>query len=133
MGPGYLADTHLALWLLAGSDRLPGLAKELMTAGEGAWYLSAVSIWEVMLKHQVRPARMLIDAPTFARDCQSAGFRILQLETGHIFEAGELPTEGVHKDPFDRMLLAQARCENLALVTHDRAFGAYRDQHVVLV
>lgn len=97
------------------------------------WYLSSISIWEVMLKHQVHPDKMIIDAATFMRDCESAGFRILQLATEHILEAAELPTEGVHKDPFDRMFLAQARFENFVLVTHDHAFKAYRDSHVLLV
>lgn len=128
-----LADTHLALWLLAGSDRLPVKAREMMTQPGQTWYLSVVSIWEVMLKHQVHPEKMIIDAPTFARDSQMAGFRILGLIPGHVFEAGELPTEGVHKDSFDRMLLAQARYENFALVTHDCAFADYDDSHVILV
>lgn len=128
-----LADTHLALWLLAGSDRLPQRARKMMTRPGETWYLSVVSIWEVMLKHQVHPEKTLIDAPTFARDSQTAGFRILGLIPGHIFEAGELPSEGVHKDPFNRMLLAQARYENFVLVMHDRAFADYNDSHVVLV
>lgn len=129
----YLADTHLALWLLAGSERLPRQAKELMTRPGEVWYLSTVSVWEVMLKHQVHPDKMVIDASTFLRDCQAAGFRILQLLPEHILEAAELPVECVHKDPLDRMLLAQARRENFVLVTHDRAFGAYGDSHVLLV
>lgn len=86
-----------------------------------------------MLKHQVHPDRMVMDAPTFTRDSLAAGFRILQLVPEHIFEAAMLPTRGVHKDPFDRMLLAQARHENFVLVTHDEAFAAYADQHVLLV
>lgn len=105
----------------------------MMASADATWYLSAVSIWEVMPKHQVHPDKMVIDAPTFERDCEEAGFRILPLETGHIFEAANLPTDGVHKDPLDRMLLAQARYENFSFVTHDRAFAAYHDRHVVLV
>lgn len=128
-----LADTHLVLWLLDDSERLPQKARELMRKPGETWYLSTVSIWEVMLKHQVHPDKMLIDAPTFMRDSAAAGLRILQLKPEHIFEAAELPTEGVHRDPFDRMLLAQARYENFAFVTHDRAFSFYNDQHVMLV
>lgn len=129
----YLADTHLALWLLAGSSSLPEKARQLMADPHQTWYVSSVSIWEVMLKHQAHPNKMLIDAPNFAHDCEEAGFRILQLVPQHIFEAAELPTEGVHKDPFDRMLLAQARVEGFTLATHDQAFKGYRDPHVLLV
>lgn len=129
----FLADTHLVLWLLAGSERMPGRARELMEDPGATWYLSSISIWEVMLKHQAHPDKMIIDAPAFARDSEEAGMRVLQLRPEHIFEAAELPADGVHKDPFDRMLLAQARCENIALVTHDSAFSSYGDKHVMLV
>ena len=131
---GYLADTHLALWLIGGSDKLPERAKDMMCGNAtGPWYLSAISIWEVMLKHQTHPEQMLIDAETFLRDCEAAGFRTLGFEPSHVFEASRLPLIDRHKDPFDRMLLAQARSENLTLVTHDEPFGLYDDPHVMLV
>ena len=130
---GYLADTHLALWLIDGSEKLPERAKEMMCGGAGPWYLSLVSVWEVMLKHQVRPEQMLIDAETFELDCEAAGFRLLRLEPSHIFEASRLPLIKQHKDPFDRMLIAQAKSENMTLVTHDGSFGLYNDPHVLLV
>jgi len=130
---GYLADTHLALWLIDGSEKLPAIAKEMMCGGAGPWYLSTVSVWEVMLKHQVRPEQMLVDAETFLGDCEAAGFKILGLEPGHIFEASRLPLIKQHKDPFDRMLLAQARRESITLATHDKTFALYEDPHVLLV
>ena len=130
---GYLADTHLALWLIDGSDKLPARAREMMCGGSGPWYLSSISVWEVMLKHQVRPEQMLIDAETFLRDCEASGFRLLGLEAPHIFEASRLPLPKEHKDPFDRMLLAQAISENMTLVTHDGSFALYDDAHVLPV
>lgn len=128
-----IADTHLALWLIDGSDKLPDHAKEMMCSPGKTWYLSMVSIWEVMLKHQAHPEQMLIDAETFLHDCEAAGFRLLRLEAPHIFEASRLPLIEEHKDPFDRMLLAQAREENMALVTHDASLSLYEDPHVLLV
>lgn len=130
---GYLADTHLALWLIAGSDRLPKAARTLMEAPGQNWYLSVISVWEVMLKHQAHPDRMLIDAGTFLDDCEASGFRILPLRPEHMLEASRLPIEGVHKDPFDRILLAQACSEGLTLVSHDRAFEAYGNDHVIVL
>lgn len=130
---GYLADTHLALWLIDGSDKLPVRAKDMMCGEAGLWYLSVVSVWEVMLKHQTRPEQMLIDAETFLRDCEASGFRLLGIEPPHVFEASRLPLLKIHKDPFDRMLLAQARSENMTLVTHDQLLGLYDDPHVLLV
>ena len=130
---GNIADTHLALWLIDGSDRLPDPAKKIMCSPGETWYISIVSIWEVMLKHQVHPEQLLIDAQTFLFDCEAAGFRLLRLEAPHIFEASRLPLVEKHKDPFDRMLLAQARSENMMLVTHDSLLGLYEDPHILLV
>lgn len=130
---GYIADTHMALWFIAGSDRLPKAARTIMEAPGENWYLSVISVWEVMLKHQTHPDQMLIDADTFLRDCEATGFRVMPLQPEHVLAASQLPVEGVHKDPFDRILLAQACSENLTLVTHDRAFDAYANNHVIVL
>ena len=128
-----IADTHLALWLIGGSEKLPPRAKELMCSGREPWYLSVVSVWEVMLKHQAHPEQVLIDAETFLRDCKASGFRLLGLEAAHVVEASRLPQLKRHKDPFDRMLIAQARSENMTLVTHDSSMELYEDPHILLV
>lgn len=129
----YLSDTHIALWFIDGSPKLSGKAWNLMCSSGNTWYLSTVSVWEVMLKHQAHPNNMEIDAMTFVRKCEESGFKLLDLKLSHIYEAAELPVEGMHKDPFDRALLAQARVDGLTFVTHDKAFAAYEDSHVLLV
>ena len=92
-----------------------------------------MSVWEVMLKHQVRPEQMPIDAKTLLSDCEAAGLKILDLRPGHIFAAAWLPVIPERKDPFDRMLLAQARAAGGELVIHDKAFARSGDDCVVLV
>lgn len=129
----YLVDTHIALWLLADSPQLPQIVRGIADNRVSILTVSIVSLWEVMLKHQAHPDKLAVDAPTFAHDCKAAHFETLGLSPVHVLEAADLPTEGVHKDPFDRMLLAQARVENFTLLTHDRAFAAYDDSHVLLV
>ena len=113
----YLADTHIALWLIAEPDLLPAKAKAMMENPGNDWFLSLASVWEVALKHAKRPDSLPMTAKEFHGDCIESG----------------LPVEGVHGDPFDRILLAQAECEDLLLVTHDAAFDAYHNEYVVLV
>ena len=129
----YLADTHLALWLIAAPERLSSRAKTMMENPENEWYLSLISVWEVALKHAKRPDRLPMSAEEFHGHCARAGLSDLSLELTHVYRAGALPTQGVHGDPFDRILLAQASCEDMHLVTHDSAFEDYHDEHVVLV
>ena len=129
----YLADTHIALWLIAEPERLPARARGMMENPDNSWYLSLASVWEVALKHAKRPDRLPMTAESFHDDCIRSGLRDLPIHLGHVYKAGALPVEGVHGDPFDRMLLAQASCEDLLLVTHDAALERYGDEHVVLV
>lgn len=129
----YLADTHMALWLIADPDRLPDRARAMMENPENDWFLSLASVWEVALKHAKRPDRLPMGAEEFHDTCIRSGFLDLPLKLAHVYRAGALPVVGVHGDPFDRMLLAQAAHEGLLLVTHDTAFERYDDEHVVLV
>ena len=129
----YLADTHIALWLIADPDRLPDRARAMMENPDNDWFLSLASVWEVTLKHAKRPDRLPMTAEEFHADCSRSGFSDLPLEIAHVCRTGALPVEGVHGDPFDRMLLAQAACEDMLLVTHNAAFDAYGDEHVILV
>lgn len=128
-----LVDTHIALWFIAASERLPKAAHELLRSQRGPCYVSIVSAWEVMLKHQSRPDQMIIDAGTFVRDCEESGFTLLGLKPEHVNMAATLPAMARHKDHFDRMLLAQAQAENLSFITHDRAFEAYESPNIMLV
>ena len=129
----YLMDTHLALWLIADPERLSKKAVQLMEDPDNEWLLSAVSVWEVALKHAKRPDRMPMTSREFHDDCIRSGMKDLPLTLEHVYAAGDLPTEGVHGDPFDRMLLAQARTEGLRLVTHDAAFALYGGGSAILV
>jgi PIN domain nuclease of toxin-antitoxin system len=114
-----LLDTHTVLWWRQDSRRL-GRAVRRAIADAAVVYVSAASAWEVAIKSAI--GRLELDE-AFETHVQEAGFEPLPITFAHAAEVARLPPH--HADPFDRMLVAQARLERLALVTHDRRFLAY--------
>ena len=115
-----LVDTHALLWALAEPDRLRDEARRALTDGRNVVLVSAASIWEIAIKR----AAGKLDAPDDLLEVLSAtGFEILPIIGQHAIEAGTLPM--VHRDPFDRMLVAQARIEGLRIVTTDARIATY--------
>ena len=118
-----LLDTHVLLWFQADDPALPKEAEQLIRSRDNEAYVSMVSLWEIGLKHGIGklPLHMPLDA--FLGTITEAHFRILPLERPHIVAAAPLPLH--HRDPFDRMLIAQAKHEGMRLITVDQHFPAY--------
>jgi PIN domain nuclease of toxin-antitoxin system len=115
-----LLDTHAALWWLADDERLGPNAIEYLTDGANEVLLSAAVVWEVAIKRALGK----LDVPDdFAPTLLGAGAVGLPVTLQHASAVAELPAH--HRDPFDRMLIAQARLENAVLVSHDQALSAY--------
>ncbi|BCB73962.1 type II toxin-antitoxin system VapC family toxin [Phytohabitans flavus] len=113
-----LLDTHVVLWWLADDPTLHVDIKDILDVEPDA-YVSAATLWEVSVKQalgKLEPA----DLPDRIR---AAGFRELPMTSTHALAAGRLPP--IHRDPFDRMLVAQAQCEDLTLVTRDEYIQKY--------
>jgi PIN domain nuclease of toxin-antitoxin system len=108
-----LLDTHVVIWWLVDD---PTLAEDIKAAldTEPEVYLSAATVWEVAIKQALGKLTQPADLPQRILD---SGFRELPITAAHALAAGGLPP--IHRDPFDRMLIAQARCEDLTLVTRD--------------
>ena len=123
-GAGLLLDTHAFIWWATSDARLSPGAREAIAERDTAVFLSVVTAWEMAIKHALgrlelaEPPRSLVYGQ-IARH----GYRTLPVELEHVLRAGELP---LHQgDPFDRLLIAQARTEGLALVSADAVFGRY--------
>jgi PIN domain nuclease of toxin-antitoxin system len=115
-----LLDTHALLWALADPDRLSDDAHEAVRDGRNEVLVSAASVWEIAIKR----AAGKLDAPDDLLDVTvAAGFQSLPISAQHALLAGALPRH--HRDPFDRMLVAQARAESLLIVTRDPRFAPY--------
>ena len=117
-----LLDTHLVLWWLANRRSLSKTARELIGDPENAVFVSAVSLWEIWLKESLGKLRVPAD---FEAALAAESFERLPLTAAQTRHVARLPWH--HRDPFDRMLVAQARAENLTLLTADRALAAYGD------
>ena len=114
-----LLDTHLLLWAFAAPERLPIRARRRIDLSEV--FVSAVSIWEVSIKASL--GKIQADANLLLAEIEPAGFTLLPISGEHAVAVGLLPS--IHRDPFDRMLVAQARTEPLILLTNDAALTAY--------
>jgi PIN domain nuclease of toxin-antitoxin system len=108
-----LLDTHVVLWWLADDPGLPEEIKDRLDH-EPDVRVSAATIWEIAIKQALGKISAPADLSDRVRD---SGFRELPIDFTHAVAAGRLPL--IHRDPFDRMLVAQARCEDLTLVTRD--------------
>lgn len=117
-----LLDTHALLWWLADDARLSVTARDAIADPERTIYASPASAWEIATKHRIGrlpEARELL--ADFSGILARARFEELPITTKHAVLAGTLA--GAHRDPFDRMLVAQALCEGLEVVTMDEAIG----------
>lgn len=116
---GYLLDTCVLLWWLSGDPRL---SREWEERLRGARCLvSAASIWETAIKHQL--GKLPLSPQALVTAAQQAGFALLAITPDHAAATALLPPH--HKDPFDRLLIAQARSEGVLLLSTDRALKRY--------
>lgn len=118
-----LTDTHVLLWAAGQSNRLPKEARKLIeAAGDQRWF-SVVSLWEIAIKRALRRADFDIDPRRLRRGLLDNDWRELVVSADHALATQDLPP--LHKDPFDRLLLAQAHVEGLTLVTSDALVARY--------
>jgi PIN domain nuclease of toxin-antitoxin system len=115
-----LVDTHVFLWWCADDRRLSAALRAALRDGANEVYLSAASVWEMKIKEAL--GRLRTPEPVSAAALR-LGFEPLPIQFGHAEATSQLPP--LHRDPFDRMLVAQARVESLTLVTRDPAIRSY--------
>jgi PIN domain nuclease of toxin-antitoxin system len=118
-----LLDTHAFLWFMAGDLRLSGTARRAIDDNAGELWLSAASVWEMAIKASLR--RLTLPAPTsdYIADKVQRGLQILTVDWPVAAAVERLPFH--HRDPFDRLIIAQARAERMDVVTKDKVFRKY--------
>ena len=117
----YLLDTHVVLWLGAAPERIPAGVMELMEDPSNTLLFSIASIWEIVIKAESGKLRITIDE--LLRELEQQPFEIIPVALRHMKGLEGLPA--IHKDPFDRMLIAQTIVDNLTIVSADGHFGKY--------
>lgn len=120
-----LLDTHVALWAITDSPKLPKKARELIESPKSSVWISAATVWEIAIKHALKRGDMPVSGQDALRYFQESGYRFLSVEPEHAAVVGELPAH--HADPFDRILVAQALVEPMRLMTHDPIVARYSD------
>lgn len=119
-----LLDTHLLLWAFVGSKKLPKPAARLIDDKANVVAYSVVSLWEIAIKNSLGKPGFRVDVREFRKLLLENGYAEVPVNGEHVLTMTALPT--LHKDPFDRMLVAQAVAEGFTLLTSDPAIGRYK-------
>jgi PIN domain nuclease of toxin-antitoxin system len=125
-----LLDTHVALWAITDHPRLSSSARQLILAPRATVWVSAVSVWEITIKHGLGRGDMPVSDEDALQYFRQSGYRLLAVEPEHAAAVESLPA--YHQDPFDRLLVAQALIEPMRLMTHDGLVAHYSDT-IILV
>ncbi len=115
-----LLDTHILIWALENNPTLSENARNAITAGRNMVFVSSVSVWEISIKKSIGKLKV---PDNLLEELLSHRFSLLDINAEHAQLAGELPL--IHKDPFDRMLVAQAKIEKLTLISVDPHIAQY--------
>ncbi|MEZ3444711.1 MAG: type II toxin-antitoxin system VapC family toxin [Lachnospiraceae bacterium] len=112
------------------------ITKDILTDERNEIYYSTASIWEIIIKHMAHPEKVIIDGDTLAQSCEATGFKVLPVLKRHTFALKDLkyPDDAPrHNDPFDRIMIAQAKAENMKFLTHDSLIPYYHEPFIVSV
>jgi PIN domain nuclease of toxin-antitoxin system len=120
-----LLDTHVALWAITDSPKLPKTAREMIESPRTSIWISAATVWEIAIKHSLGRGDMPVSSKDALRYFQESGYRFLPIEPEHATAVEDLAAH--HADPFDRILVAQAIVEPMRLMTHDPIVARYSD------
>lgn len=121
MGMSYLIDTHIFLWWLFDDPKLNTTCRDIIRNPDRRILVSSVSAWEIATKYRIGKlpeAKQLVEQ--YSQILHQAKFIELAITSAHALRAGSLPI--AHRDPFERMIMAQAELESLPIITYDKAF-----------
>lgn len=116
----FLLDTHIFIWAMEENKMLPAAIKNTIIDPQNKIFISAVTLWEVIIKTTTKQIKFKFD---LEESIKKAGFEFIPVQIPHILHLATLPL--FHKDPFDRMLIAQAKTEKLTLITSDEKIWKY--------
>ena len=128
-----LLDSHVFVWAKSAPENLSDEARTAIIDPDNEVFVSLASAWELWIKHAKKPmmalAPILDSGTAFLNATRESGIALLDITLDHAARAAALP--GIHRDPFDRMLIAQAMVERLTIMTDDTAFKRYKDLRLI--
>jgi PIN domain nuclease of toxin-antitoxin system len=119
----YLLDTHILLWAASAPEKLSESARALLSDEKNQLFFSAASLWEITIKNGLGREDFKVNARVLRRGLLDNGYQELPIYSEHAVSVDNLP--GIHKDPFDRILIAQATVEGITLITADSSIAQY--------
>jgi PIN domain nuclease of toxin-antitoxin system len=119
----FILDTHSFLWFLGGDNQLSAKARKIIQSNKNLKYISMATLWEIALKMSIGKLRLDVPFQALLSEIDANGFEILSIEFVHIQELLNLDFH--HRDPFDRIIIAQALTENMTIITKDETFKEY--------
>ena len=132
-----LLDTHVIIWALTQDERLSELAESIIASPENIVCFSVASLWEIAVKNQKKPDKCPYREDEVNKYCLLSGYEPINILPNHIMAVRNLQvSEGKelsNMDPFDRLLLAQAKAENCVLFTHDANFRNYDEKNIRMI
>ena len=129
-----LLDTHMILWAMLEDSRLNNKMRDIILNPENTIYYSIASMWEVQIKYARK--KMPISGIEFMHYCEQSGYHKLPIDDLHVVELAGLERDEsapFHNDPFDRILLSQAKAEGFSFLTHDSLFRGYNEPCLIEV
>lgn len=124
-----LLDTHVLIWSTGNPEKLSENVRSLLLDTNNSWVVSIASVWELQIKYQLGKLNLSLPLPSLIETQQRVNkLRILPIELAHIYALDGLPNH--HRDPFDRIVIAQAIVENIPLLSADTVFDAYPIQKI---
>lgn len=118
-----LLDTHVLLWAAAAPERLSPAARSLLESSDNPLLFSAASLWEIAIKHSLGRDDFRVEPRLLRRGLEDHGYQELPITSRHALALDQLPS--IHRDPFDRILIAQAVVEGVTLLTVDAVVASY--------
>lgn len=119
----YLLDTHVLIWLLNGDNVLSKNVLEIIKNPKLELFVSIVSFWEISIKRSLGKFDISYSTRDLINETKNSGIKIIGVEPNHIFTLEELSLH--HRDPFDRLIIAQSKAENMLLISKDEIFDKY--------
>ncbi|QIM62154.1 hypothetical protein A1D29_01870 [Pasteurellaceae bacterium Orientalotternb1] len=125
----YLLDTHVLLWFLLGEEkRFSPQSIALLLDAKNSLYFSTASIWEIAIKYSLQKPEFNYDPKIIVQELTAQGFIELKIDVSHVIGVTKLPK--IHQDPFDRLLICQARQEQMVLLTADKKILQYSKAYI---
>jgi len=119
----YILDTQTIIWFSEGNKKISELCNKIITDINNICYISVASVWEMAVKIKINKLSLNISLNEFIEELQKQHFSFLKINFRHAASISELELH--HRDPFDRIIIAQAKVENIPIISNDKKFDAY--------